>query len=71
MNWFTDIIPLTETRLSDTKVLNLKGNNAEQGSRRLKPIVGASLLALTSLLLVGATVPEQDLSERFLSLIHI
>jgi hypothetical protein len=68
VNWFTDIIPLTETRLSDTKVLNLKGNNAEQGSRRLKPIVGASLLALTSLLLVGATVPEQDLSERFLLL---
>lgn len=49
-------------------MLNPKGNNAEQGSRRLKLIVGASLLALTSLPLIGATVPEQDLSERFLLL---
>jgi len=49
-------------------MLNPKGNNAEQGSRRLKLIVGATLLALTSLPLIGATVPEQDLSERFLLL---
>ncbi|MEC8952292.1 MAG: hypothetical protein VYB87_04000 [Acidobacteriota bacterium] len=49
-------------------MLNPKGNNAEQGSRRLKLIVGASLLALTSLPLIGATVPEQDLSEPFLLL---
>ena len=68
MNWFADVIPLTETGLSFTKVLNSKGSNSEQGRRRLKLIMGASLLALTSLPLVGATVPEQDLAERFLLL---
>ena len=68
MNWLADVISLTETGRSFTKVLNSKGSNSEQGRRRLKLIMGASLLALTSLPLVGATVPEQDLAERFLLL---
>ena len=54
--------------LSETAVFESWSGKLQQDNRRLKLTVGALLLVLAAVPLIGAAVPEQDLTGRFLFL---
>ena len=51
--------------MSEATVLESRADKLEQDNRRLKLTVGALLLALAAVPLIGAVMPEQIPARRF------